>query len=365
MVIKHTIGICAFLSFIVIFFVGSSKIISQQSTNYPDGVYAELYTTKGIIVLQLEFEKTPMTTANFVGLAEGTIKNAAFPEGRPFYNGSPFHRVVPGHVIQTGSAVGGSSSGSGYTFPNEIYPGLSHNKAGVLGMANSGPHTNSSQFYITLGDRSYLDGDYTVFGQVIAGMNVVMSIVQGDSVKSIKIVRIGKKAEQFKPDTDSFNRMVESAKLRVKETEEKKKRDEEALIAKNWPNAQTAENGVKYVILKSGTGEKPTAGAILIVRYTGKLLDGRVFCSSTDGKPAQEDTAAVFQYEIGKNRVNSGFDSAVRDMKSGEKRLIIVPSNLAYGTSGFYGQEKQGEKRFVFSPNTTLIYEIELLGFKK
>ncbi len=133
-----------------------------RGPKYPDGVYAEVTTNKGLIVLELEFEKTPMTAANFVGLAEGTIDNAAFAPGRPFFDGTKWHRVVAGHVIQCGIPVGGKAEDPGYEFPNEIVlPELNHGRAGMVNMANGGPHTNGSQWCITLGDRSYLDGDYT------------------------------------------------------------------------------------------------------------------------------------------------------------------------------------------------------------
>ena len=144
-------------------------------------------TNKGLIVLFLEFKKVPMTTANFVWLAEGTIKNSALPEGTPYYDGTIFHRVVPNHVIQAGAPGGTEKSGPGYAYSNEIHPKLSHNRAGILGVANGGPHTNGSQFYITLASQPGLDDQYTVFGQVTEGMDVVRSIALGDVMKSVTI----------------------------------------------------------------------------------------------------------------------------------------------------------------------------------
>ncbi len=335
---------------------------SFSEGKYSKGLYAELSTNKGLIVLQLEFRKVPMTTANFVGLAEGTIKNSALPEGTPYYDGTVFHRVVPNHVIQAGAPGKTEKRGPGYAYPNEIHPKLSHSRAGVLGVANGGPHTNGSQFYITLSDRSYLDGDYTVFGHVTQGMDVVNKIAQGDTIKSVKIIRIGQKAKNFKSDTASFNTLVESAKKRVKKEEEKKKKKEEKIIRKNWPQAAQAENGSKNVILREGKGDKPEEGSKLIVRYTGRFFDGRMFSSSADeGKPVPVKNAERFEFEVGKSRVNPGLDAALMDMRKGEKRIVILPSHLAYGTGGYYAREKKGEKRFVISPNTTLIYEIELL----
>ena len=340
--------------------------LSGTEKHYPKGLYAELKTNKGLIVLQLEFKKVPMTTANFVGLAEGTIKNSALPEGIRYYDGTIFHRVVPNHVIQAGAPSGTEKTGPGYAYPNEIYPKLSHNRAGILGVANGGPHTNGSQFYITLSDRSYLDGNYSIFGHVVEGMEVVNRIVREDLVESVTVVRVGGQAKKFRPDTASFNKLVEDAKERVQKEEEKKKRKEEKIIQKNWPEAITAENGAGYVIVKEGTGAKPEEGAKLKVVYTGQFMDGRTFSSSADqGKPVPTAEATPFEYIVGKSRVNPGFDAALMDMKKGEKRILILPSPLAYRTSGFYGKEKKGEKRFVISPNTTLVYEVELLDIVK
>ena len=357
---KHRLG----KIFIIL---GASSILATSCSSYkhPDGLFAELETSKGVIALQLEFEKTPMTVANFVGLAEGSIINSAFPEGIPYFKGSEFHRVVPGHVIQAGAPAGEGKEGPGYTFPNEIHPDLIHNQAGMLGMANGGPHTNSSQFYITLGDRSYLDGDYTVFGRVVQGMEVVNSIVQGDVIHNIKITRIGKKAKQFKTDETAFRQLVSTAKERVIRDEKRKAEEETTHIQSHWPEAIDTENGWKYLIIQKGQGQKPSQGAKLKLRYSGKfLLSGRTFFSTTDaGKPDGTPPEEIFTFEIGKSSINHGLDLAVTQMLRGEKRIIILPAPWAYGTRGFYAREKPGEKRFVISPNTTLVYEIELIDF--
>lgn len=341
-------------------FLGSCSI-----PKYPEGLYAEINTKKGKIVAQLEFEKVPMTVANFVGLAEGTIKNSAFEEGQPFFEGTTFHRVVSGHVIQAGIPKNGNQDGAGYTFPNEIHPYFSHGRVGILGMANGGPHTNSNQFYITLGDRSYLDGDYTIFGSVIEGMDVVKNIVKDDVIEGIKIIRIGKKAKKFKPNTESFTQMVEKAEVRVEEEIKRKKQEEEEIISKKWPGAINTESGLKYIIVQKGKGFIPHESSTLKLQYTGELLNGKKFFSTSDkGKPGQANQAEPFIFEVAKNSVNPGFDEAIVTMKKGEKKIMIVPAALAYGKNGFYAKEKKGKKRFVISPNTTLVYEIELLDFQ-
>jgi peptidylprolyl isomerase len=346
----------------------SSKLIAavlsvliawSQQSNYPDGLYAEVKTNQGLIVLQLEFEKTPMTVASFVGLSEGTIENKALPLGTPFFDGTVFHRVVPGHVIQAGQAKA-TLTAPGYTFPNEIESSLSHGRAGMLGMANGGPHTNGSQFYITLGDRSYLDGNYTVFGHVVRGMDVVNSIVQGDVVETIRIVRVGKDAAAFKPTTASFQKMADAARARVKADDEKKSRDEEAAIVKNWPNAVASPKGARVIVIREGSGDIPTNGTRIEAIYTGHYLDGRTFSSSADeGRPIPGSQPEAFDYAVGTTKTTTALDEALVGMKRGERRMVIAQGALAYGTAGFYAKEKPGEKRFVISPNTTLVYAVE------
>ncbi|MFB3852370.1 MAG: peptidylprolyl isomerase [Vicinamibacterales bacterium] len=328
---------------------------------YPDGLYAELHTNRGLIALRLEFEKTPLAVASFVGLAEGTIDNRAVPPGAPFFDGTVFHRVVPGHVIQAGQARAGST-GPGYAFPNEIAPGLDHGRAGMLGMANSGPHTNGSQFYITLGDRSYLDGNYTVFGQVVSGLDVVRSIVQGDYIDHVRIVRAGEAAARFKADTASFKSLSDAAWAAVKAAEKKKADDEAAIIAKNWPRAKVSAKGARFIVRRAGKGPTARAGQTIVARYTGRFLDGRPFASSADeGRPVPGTQATAFDYVIGKTRITPAVDEALLEMRVGERRTIIAQGAQAYGNSAFYSREKPGEKRFVIAPGTTLVYEVEVV----
>ncbi len=352
------------------YLVGCALVIAFLSgckpQKYPDGLYAELTTNKGPIVLRLEFEKTPMTVANFVGLAEGAIKNAALPEGAPYFDGTKWHRVVAGHVIQCGMPKDGKEQGPGYQFPNEISPDLNHGRAGMVGMANAGSHTNGSQWYITLADRSYLDGNYTVFGSVIEGLDIVSAIVQGDIVQRVKIVRFGRAARGFRPTTSSFLKMVEEANVRVKEAAEKKKAAEEEMVAGKWPNAVAAENGLKFIIFKEGQGPLPAPGAKLNVAYSGKDLYGLTFISTAaDGTPYRGDAPEPFVFEAGKTRINPGFDAVVVRMKKGEKRLIIVPAELGYRSNVFSAKQRPNEKRFIIPPETRLIYEVELLDILK
>lgn len=349
------------------YFANMDKVLNREGAFVPEGIYADLNTNKGRITLSLDFENVPMTVANFIGLAEGSIKNDAMPEGKPYFNGSLWHRVVPGHVIQAGMpSTGKETEGPGYEFPNEIFKGLSHDKAGMLGMANSGPNTNGSQFYITLGDRSYLDGNYSLFGSVTEGMEIVNKIVQGDTIKSISITKIGEKANLFKPNTEMFLKMVEVAKQKVKFEEEKRVNSEIQTIQSNYQNAVTSVSGIKYLIQKIGAGEKLKPGTLIKVKYSGKFLlgDTKFNSTSSEGKPNNNDEPEVFEYSVGSSKINPAVDEMLADMKNGEKRIVIAMSNQAYGTSGFYGKTIEGKKRFVISPNTSLIYELEILEAK-
>ncbi len=315
-----------------------------------------------MIVARLEPELTPLTVANFVGLAEGTIANAAFDAGHPFYDGSVYHRVVPGHVIQTGVPKSDRARGPGYTFPNEIHARLSHNHAGALNMANSGPNTNGAQFCITLGDRGYLDGNFTVFGEVVSGMDVVMRIVQGDLVESVRIVRVGPKAESFRPTTESFRAMLAAAQKRVEGHAEKKRVAEREWLAAHYPDAEMAKAGAP----------EAGSGAALRVRYRGRqvryvgnvvgrdgpVLEVTAFASGPNGRPGDFDLARFFPVTA----VNPGLDGVVARMKAGERRVVVVPSELGYGRAGFYGLDTPGKRRFVISPGVILVYEVEALG---
>lgn len=342
-------------------------LLSREGNFMPEGIYADFNTNKGRISVLLDYKKAPMTVANFIGLAEGTITNATYPAGTPFYKESIWHRVVKGHVIQGGEPAtvkdpaNADVNSTGYEIPNEISD-LSHNKAGMIGMANSGPNTNTCEYYITLADRSYLDGNYTLFGEVVDGMDVVNNIVQGDTTHSVTIIRAGEEAEKFVVNDETFKTLVDKQWKKINYEKEARKQREEKFISDNYTGLTTLPDGLRYKILVQGKGENPVEGSHLSIQYSGRLISGTAFVSSSeDGKPVAGTKPSEFTHTVGMDGLLKGLNEALTDMKAGEKRLLVIPPALAYGVnSGFYGKDIKGQKRFVISPGETLVIEVTL-----
>jgi peptidylprolyl isomerase len=314
-----------------------------EGENYPDGLYAKIDTDRGVIVLRLEYEKVPLTVCNFVGLAEGTLDAT---KGKHYYDGITFHRVIANFMVQGGDPTGTGRGGPGYTFPDEFDPSLTHEKPGTLSMANAGADTNGSQFFITHVATPWLDGKHAVFGSVTSGQEVVNAIQQGDKIKSVTIIRSGAKARDFKTDQKAFD------ELKAKLIEKRRAAAQESFkpqldkIAKNWPDLQDATDGIKYKILKAGTGAQPKSGNTVSVLYKGMLADGKVFDSS------QLHGNEPLQFRVGVQEVIAGFDKSAMAMKKGEKRLVVLPPEMAYGSQGAGG---------VIPPNAYLVFELELI----
>lgn len=309
---------------------------------FPDGLYAVVSTPRGTIILELYADKAPLAVQSFVGLAEGTFT----ADGKPYFDGITFHRVEPGFVIQGGDPTGTGRGGPGYQFPNEIVPSLSFGAAGVLGMANAGADTNGSQFFITLGPVKQLDGGYTIFGRVASGMEAAMAIRKGDPMTSVRIVRKGAAAAGFKPVKAAFDAAVAAYKAGAQERAKAAVKAQMDTGAARFKDLKTAKNGSLYAILKPGDGFKPRPGSRVSVLYTLTTVDGAKLDSTADrgNEP--------FSFVVGAREVVAGFDAAVADMSYGEKRVVILPPELAYGTAGIPG---------AIAPNTVLVFEIELL----
>jgi peptidylprolyl isomerase len=328
----------------------AGTVSAAPDASYGNGLFARINTDKGDIVVRLEFQKTPLTVCNFVALAEGKMNAAG---GKRFYDGLTFHRVISkangdkeDFMIQGGDPQGNGSGGPGYKFPDEIVSSLKHDGPGVLSMANAGPGTNGSQFFITHVATPWLDGKHTVFGRVVEGQDVVNAIRQGDKIKNITIIRNGPLANQFKADQAAFDALL-------KDTAGGGKTQRDADIAQintKYPNAVQTPSGVKYIIQKKGTGNKPAAGRTVQVNYRGSFLSGQVFDSSDihGGKP--------LEFPAGVGAVIKGWDEMVMDMQVGEKRLAIIPPELAYG--------ERGAANGVIPPNSFLVFEMELVGVK-
>jgi len=309
------------------------------------GLFADMQTSKGKVVIRLAFEKTPMTVANFVGLAEGTVRNSFRGEGEPYYDGIVFHRVIGDFMIQGGDPTGTGSGGPGYRFPDEFDASLRHDGPGVLSMANAGPGTNGSQFFITHGPQPHLDGRHTVFGQVVEGQDVVDAIRQGDKIESLRIRRVGSEAEAFKGDQAHFDSLKDGIAERARKAAEEAHATTRAALLEKHPGLQETDNGILFQIVEEGSGPKPTAGVEVSVHYTGTLLSGVTFDSSRGRGP--------LEFNVGTGQVIPGWDQTLLDMKKGEKRNIFLPPALAYGSRGVGP----------IPPNSWLAFEVELLGF--
>jgi cyclophilin family peptidyl-prolyl cis-trans isomerase/FKBP-type peptidyl-prolyl cis-trans isomerase len=331
---------------LVIFLIGLLYLQPLSAQSLQDGLYAQINTTRGRILISLEYRKTPLTVANFVGLAEGTIAFENRPAGQPFYDNLTFHRVIEDFMIQGGDPSGNGTGGPGYRFPDEIAPELKHDGPGVLSMANSGPDTNGSQFFITHKATPWLDGFHAVFGRVVEGQGVVDAIRQGDRIDSVKILRIGPQAQSFRVDQALFDRLIREAPERQREYAARARKLALAEIEQRWPSARISDTGLRSVVLEPGSGTtSPRYGQRVTVHYRAERLNGLIFDSSYQrGQPAT--------FEIG--TVIDGWNEALISMKRGEKRILIVAPELAYGERGYPG---------VIPPNEFLVFEVELLDF--
>ena len=326
----------------------SSGAIMEFLKTQPDGLYAQMNTTRGDIILNLEFKKTPLTVANFVGLAEGKL-NTTVKAGEPFYNGLVFHRVIKDFMVQGGDPKGNGSGGPGYKFADEIVPELKHTGPGILSMANAGPGTNGSQFFITHLATPWLDGKHTVFGKVLQGQDVVNTIQQGDTLNFVAIIRKGKDAEAFQVTQEYFNKLSQDLENKKESASRSAVENDLRAITTRWPNAKVTGSGLRYIVKTPGSGPKPSRGANISAHYEGRLLNDQVFDSSF----ARNEP---IDFSVGVGQVIPGWDEALMDMAVGEERTLIIPPNLGYGDKGAGG---------VIPPNAWLIFDVKLVAIKK
>jgi len=323
----------------------STANFAQKKATDAEGIFAEIETNKGKIVIDLTYKKTPVTVANFISLAEGTNPdvNAKY-KGKPFYDLIKFHRVINDFMIQTGDPLGTGSGDPGYKFKDE-FTDLKHDAAGILSMANSGPGTNGSQFFITHKPTPHLDGKHTVFGKVVSGMTVVNQIVQNDVMTKVTIVRKGADAKKF-----NAVQVFTAATAADKIADQKEAKDREQLTAKaskEFENGKTTPSGLKYIVLTEGSGPKPTAASNVKVHYVGTLTNGTEFDSSVKrGEPI----------DFTLNQVIPGWTEGLQLMPEGSKYKFYIPYKLAYGDRAMGN---------VIPAKSDLIFEVELIKINK
>ena len=352
--------------------------------DYPDlkdGMYAEFNTSKGTFLARLNYKTTPITVANFVALAEGNHSMVdSLHKGKKFYDGLIFHRVIKDFMIQGGDPTGTGSGDPGYKFPDEIVDSLQFDKKGILAMANAGPNTNGSQFFITLKETPWLNGKYTIFGEVVKGQEVVDSIgtvktgpgdkpVVDVKINNVNIIRKGKEAKDF-----DANKIFEDKLADVKKEQEEMsqrqaaaKEDAKQKFASFKEDAKKLESGLQIYYIKKGEGPQPKTGDIVKVDYAGYFQDGTLFDTSMEDlavksgafSQQRKDQIGYVPMEMPYGpdaKVIPGFKEGLQQMKVGDKVVLYIPSHLAYGERGAGG---------VIPPNTDLIFQIEMLGIKE
>ena len=369
-------NLIALLSAMFVFFSCNSQ--KKAYKDLGDGLFADIETTKGHIVVKLNYKEVPTTVANFVTLAEGKNNFVKVEyKGKPFYNGTIFHRVIDGFMIQGGDPTGTGMGDPGYRFEDEFVPSLKHSKKGILSMANSGPNTNGSQFFITQVPTPHLDGRHTVFGETVKGEEVIDAIAKAPrngqdrpnediKIKNITIVANGKDAQKFDA-VKVFDSYFKSVAEREKEKEERVKRAfakflEEIKVQE--PQAKVLPSGVKIFTINNGEGKQPKQTEFAMVNYAGYLRNGALFDSNI-----KEVEESYGKYQAMREQQNGyqpipfpytpsaqlipGFKEALLTMKVGDKIRVFIPATLGYGEAG------AGD---VIPPNSDLIFDIEITG---
>ncbi|KFF06043.1 peptidylprolyl isomerase [Flavobacterium reichenbachii] len=335
----------------------------DEHSNLPDGLYADIETNKGHVIVELDYKKAPITVANFVTLAEG--KNEFVTQenlkNKPFYDGLKFHRVIENFMIQSGDPLGTGSGDTGYKFKDE-FSDLKFDKGGVLAMANNGPGTNSSQFFITHVETPWLEGKHTIFGHVVEkGMEVVNKVIQGDNITKVTIIRNGEAAKKFDAVKVFHDYFADIAKEQGKYADVQKEKVEYYASVK--PKVTKTNSGLEFLITEKGNGKKPAAGTQVYIHYAGFLENGTLFDTSIAdvakafGKYDEQRAAAnAYQpipFQAGKkDGLIPGFIEGIEQLSFGDKAILFIPSHLAYGETGAGG---------VIPPNANIIFEIQLL----
>ena len=338
--------ICILLCASILISMGGCSPMSEsmKAIEGKNGVFAIMETSQGDIVLELHYKQTPLTVTNFVGLAEGKLTAA---KGKPFYDGLKFHRVIQDFMIQGGDPMGNGTGGPGYRFPDEFVDELRHTGPGILSMANAGPGTNGSQFFITHVATPWLDGKHSVFGKVVVGQDIVNKTKQGDLIKKVTIVRQGEDAKKFTATQEDFDNRLKEVKEKNRKAKEEAFKKTIEIVEKKFAGSTKTPDGIYYTITKEGNGEKIGGRKTVTVKYKGYLMNDQVFDSSDFHEPLTFITAG--------GQMIPGFDMMVQDMKLNEKRTIVLPPDLAYGEAGAGG---------VIPGNAYIAFDVEVIKVK-
>ena len=373
---------------ICILLLGFSIALSScKSSKYPDledGLYADIQTAKGDIVVKLEYDKTPVTIANFISLAEGSNTFVAEEhKGKKFYDGLTFHRVMKDFMIQGGDPLANGTGNPGYKFMDEFNDSLVHDKKGILSMANGGPNMNGSQFFITHKATPWLDNRHSVFGEVVMGMSVLDSIanvpvaagnkpMEEVKMNTIVIIRNGKEAKKFDAVavmTDYFDKegerlaAVEAEKQEKIEAVKKVKATFAAGLADGKAKAKAYPSGLKVLSIVDSKDKKPALGSKVMVMYAGYLEDGTLFDSNYEEIATKYNTfderrkqgGGYFPTEMSYSTDSpliSGFREGLLSMKVGDKVRVFIPSHLGYGEQG----------GGPIPPGADLVFDLEITG---
>ncbi len=343
--------------------VSSFYSCKDDHSNLPDGLYADIETNKGHIIVELDYKKAPITVANFITLAEGKSEFITHEnlKKKPFFDGLKFHRVIENFMIQTGDPLGTGSGDTGYKFKDE-FSDLKFDKAGVLAMANNGPGTNSSQFFITHVETPWLDNKHTIFGHVVDAktQEVVNKVVQGDNIVTVTIIRNGEAAKKFDAVKVFHDYFADISKEQIKAAAVQKEKVASYVALK--AKATKTTSGLAFAITEKGSGKKPAPGSQIYIHYAGFLEDGTLFDTSIEsvaqqfGKfdPARAEQKGYqpIPFKVGsKEGLIPGFIEGVEQLSLGDKAVIFIPSHLAYGETGAGG---------VIPPNANIIFEIQI-----
>ena len=353
--------------------------LSACQDKYPDledGLYAEIVTTQGTMIAKLFYEQTPVTVANFVSLAEGTNTRVdSMYKGKKFYNGLIFHRVMDQFMIQGGDPLGTGRGNPGYRFKDEFVDSLKHDRPGILSMANGGPKTNGSQFFITEVPYPSLDGRHTVFGELVQGLEIQDSIsnVKKNAqnkpdvdvvMNEVNIIRKGSAAKGFdaaKIFADHFaedERIAKEKEAQAKVLADAQKKQLDSYATKT----ETLDSGLKMHFITKGTGAKPKQGQTVTVNYEGYFTDGNLFDSNIQevekkfGKfnplKVKRDLYKPMPLQVGPEaQMIAGFKEAVANLSVGDRAYVFIPAHLAYGERG----------RGMIKPNTDLVFILEMV----